>query len=66
MSGRTNPGYTLNELADALGVDALEAAELLDEHGYRAPEGGELLTLTPDEYADLMEASPLGPDGDER
>lgn len=63
MSGRINQGYTLTELAQALGVDETEALEILDEHGYEAPAGDTLLTLTEDEYRDLMEAAPLDPDG---
>lgn len=63
MSGANNQGYTLAELAQALGVDETEALEILDEHGYAAPDGETLLTLTEDEYLDLMEAAPLDADG---
>lgn len=65
MSG-TNTGagtYTLSELARALGVNEVEAAEILDEHGYEVPTGGEPLTLGAEEYIELMEAAPLDPDG---
>ncbi len=41
----------------------MEAAEILDEHGYEVPTGGEPLTLGAEEYIELMEAAPLDPDG---
>ena len=59
MSGETGGAYTLDELARALGVDEHEAAEILDEHGYQPPTGTELLKLSADDYAELMEAAPL-------
>lgn len=64
MSG-TNTGagaYTLGELALALGVDEVEAAEILDEHGYEVPAGGAPLALGAEEYLELLEAAPLDPD----
>ena len=65
MSGTTGRGYTLDELAQAFGVDEQEAAEILDEHGYRVPSSNQPLTLSADEYIELMEAAPLGPDGEQ-
>ena len=62
MSGTTNQGFTLSQLAQAFGVDEQEAAEILDEHGYRVPTEGQPLTLSADEYVELMEAAPLDPD----
>ena len=59
MSGETGGTYTLDELARALGVDEHEAAAILDEHGYQSPTGAELLKLSADDYAELMEAAPL-------
>ncbi len=65
MSGQTGAGaYTLTQLAQALGVDEMEAAEILDEHGYQVPSGNELLTLSADDYIDLMEAAPPDPYGE--
>ena len=62
MSGTTSRAYTLDELAQAFGVDEQEAAEILDEHGYRVPTDGQPLTLSAGEYVELMEAAPLDPD----
>ena len=62
MSGTVNTGadgYTLAELAAALGVNELEAADVLDEHGYAVPTGDERLSLTPDDYTDLMTGTAL-------
>jgi hypothetical protein len=67
MSERVGAGsYTLAELARALGVDETEAAEILVEHGYGAPSGSELLTLSADDYLDLMTAAPDDRDPDGR
>lgn len=67
MSGRTGAGaYTLIELAQALGVDEVEAAEILDEHGYQVPTGDEVLALSAEDYLDLMEAPPLDDDSEGR
>ena len=65
MSGTTSRGYTLDELAQAFGVDEQEAAEILDEHGYRVTSSNQPLTLSADEYIELMEAAPLDPDGEQ-
>lgn len=65
MSSGTNLAYTLSELAAAFGVDEVEAAEILDEHGYRVPSRDEPLVLSPDEYIELMEAAPFGAASDD-
>jgi hypothetical protein len=62
MSGTVNTGaggYTLAELAAALGVNELEAADVLDEHGYAIPTGDERLSLNMDDYTDLMTETAL-------
>ncbi|MGN6675780.1 MAG: hypothetical protein ACTHMA_21015 [Thermomicrobiales bacterium] len=62
MSGTVSTGagdYTLAELAAALGVNELEAADVLDEHGYAVPAGDERLSLTADDYTDLMTGTAL-------
>lgn len=59
---RSAGAYTLSELAQALGVDEVEAAEILDEHGYEVPVGDARLALDAEEYLDLIEAAPLDPD----
>jgi hypothetical protein len=62
MSGTIDPNvgeYTLTELAQVLGVDAGEAAGILDEHGFRVPAGEERLAITEEMYLDLMEEAPL-------
>jgi hypothetical protein len=67
MSGTVNTGaseYTLAELAAALGVNELEAADVLDEHGYAAPTGDERLTLRMDDYTDLMTEAALDDEGE--
>jgi hypothetical protein len=55
--------YTLTELSQIMGVDEVEAAAILDEHGLRVPIGEESLTLTEEIYLDLMEEAPLTPEG---
>jgi hypothetical protein len=62
MSGTSEPGaggYTIDELAGLLGVTTGEAIAILEEHGYTAPAGEERLTLTEEDYRDLMTAPPL-------
>lgn len=58
--------YSLPELAAALGVDPSEALEILDEHGYEMSTPDAVVRLSRDELSDLIEAPPLGPEGDER
>jgi hypothetical protein len=65
MSGTSEPGasgYTLDELAGLLGVTPGEATAILEEHGYAAPAGTERLTLSEEDYKDLMTAPPLADD----
>ena len=65
MSGniRTNEQqYTLTELAQLLRVEEEEAAEILEEHGYQVPLGDGLLTLSEEDYLDLMEEAPIDAD----
>jgi hypothetical protein len=59
MSSLQSRSYTLGELAQALGVDEREATEILDEHGYTLSGYDDLLTLSQDEYLELVEAPPL-------
>lgn len=66
MSGRSeNEGsaYTLDELAEVLGVTEPEAEAILDEHGYRlSAESTPVVKLTEEEYRELMEEPPLDVD----
>ena len=54
--------YTLTELSRIMGVDEVEAAGIIEEHGLRVPLGEERLALTEEIYLDLMEEAPLTPD----
>lgn len=66
MSGgipTTDQGYSLTDLAQLMGIDEGEAATILEEHGYRVPAGDDRLTLSEEDYLDLMEAAPIEPDG---
>ena len=68
MSGTIDPNvgeFTLLELAQILGVDEVEAAGILDEHGYRVPVGEERLAISEEAYLELMEEAPLGSDDPE-
>lgn len=66
MSGeieRVDSVYTMDELAQLLGVTVSEAATILEEHGYRlSPDDTPLVKLTEEEYRDLMEEPPLDVD----
>ena len=59
MSSPQSRSYTLSELAQALGVDEREATEILDEHGYTLAGDEALLSISQDEYLELIEAPPL-------
>ena len=61
-NGPGGDGYTLRELAQVLGVDEQEAAEILDEHGYPVPTGPEQLPLSAEDIQELLTAAPLVPD----
>lgn len=66
MSGIISPtthDYTLAELAGLLGVEPPDAVAILEESGYTAPDGDECLTLTEEEYRELLASPP--PTGDE-
>ncbi len=54
--------YTLDELAQVLGVPAPEMAVILEEHGYHLPSEQSLVKLTEEDYRDLMEEPPLDVD----
>jgi len=64
MSGTiatTARDYTLDELAELLGVNSPDAVTILEEHGYPAPDGDEWLPLTEEEYRELLvPAPPIG------
>ena len=66
MSGRIENDdsvYTVDELAQVLGVTESEAATILEEHGYRlTPDDMPLVKLTEEDYRDLMEEPPLDAD----
>jgi hypothetical protein len=66
MSGRIENDssvYTVDELAQVLGVTESEVATILEEHGYRlTPEDMPLVKLTEEDYRDLMEEPPLDVD----
>lgn len=55
--------YSVDDLAAALGVAPAEALAILDEHGYDMVGPDAVVRLTPDEFSDLVEAAPLGPEG---
>lgn len=62
MSGDLEPNrdlYTLEELAQVLGVPESEAATILDDHGYHLSAEQPLVKLTEEEYRELMEGPPL-------
>ena len=62
-SATTPRAYTLDELAELLGVDRPDAVTILEEHGYPAPDGDERLPLTAEEYRELVvPAPPVGED----
>lgn len=55
--------YTMDELAQLLGVTVPETATMLEEHGYRlSPENMPLVQLTEEVYRDLMQGPPLEAD----
>ena len=66
MSGKIEidrDNYTVDELAQVLGVTESEATTILEEHGYRlTPESTPVVKLTEEEYRDLMEEPPLDVD----
>jgi hypothetical protein len=65
MSGRiqeTHDNYTLDELAQILGVTESEATTILEEHGYQLSSDQPLVKLTEEDYRDLMEEPPLDAD----
>lgn len=66
MSVEYSRDYSLTELATALGVEPAEALDILDEHGYHVGASEAGVRLSPDEFSDLLEAAPLGPEGDEQ
>jgi Mn-dependent DtxR family transcriptional regulator len=62
MSGRieeTRDNYTVDELAQVLGVTEPEAIDMLEERGYHLSSDQPLVKLTEEEYRDLMEEPPL-------
>jgi hypothetical protein len=65
MSGRIEANqvtYTLDELAQTLGVTESEATIMLEERGYHFSSDQPLLKFTEEEYRDLMEEPPLEAD----
>ncbi len=69
MSGRTEEArdnatdnYTVEELAQVLGVTESEATDMLEERGYHLSLDQPLVKLTEEEYRDLMEEPPLDAD----
>ena len=62
MSGRIEVNqdtYTLDELAQTLGVTESEATVMLEERGYHLSSDQPLVKLTEEEYQELMEEPPL-------
>lgn len=51
--------YTVDELAQVLGVTESEATDMLEEHGYHLSSERPLVKLTEEEYRELMEPPPL-------
>jgi hypothetical protein len=65
MSGRieiNRDTFTLDELAQTLGVTESEATVMLEEHGYHLSSDQPLVKLTEEEYRELMEEPPLDAD----
>ena len=65
MSGRIEVNqdtYTLEELAQALGVTESEATVMLEERGYHLSSDQPLVKFTEEEYRELMEEPPLDAD----
>ncbi len=65
MSGRMEidrDTYTLDELAQVLGVTEPEAAVILEEHGYHFSSEQPFVKLNEEEYRELMEEPPLEAD----
>ena len=66
MSGRieetrdiATDNYTVDELAQVLGVTESEATDMLEERGYHLSSDQPLVKFTEEEYRDLMEEPPL-------
>jgi hypothetical protein len=69
MSGRieetrdnATDNYTVDELAQVLGVTESEATDMLEERGYHLSSDQPLVKFTEEEYRDLMEEPPLDAD----
>jgi hypothetical protein len=65
MSGRIEnetDNYTVDELAQVLGVTETEATVILEEHGYHLSSDQPLVKFTEEEYRELMEEPPLDAD----
>jgi len=65
MSGRIEQetdNFTVDELAQVLGVTETEATDMLEEHGYHLSSDQPLVKITEEDYRDLMEEPPLDAD----
>ncbi|MFN8514890.1 MAG: hypothetical protein U0232_04970 [Thermomicrobiales bacterium] len=65
MSGKIEQetdNFTVDELAQVLGVTETEATDMLEEHGYHLSSDQPLVKITEEDYRDLMEEPPLDAD----
>jgi len=65
MSGKLEQetdNFTVDELAQVLGVTETEATDMLEEHDYHLSSDQPLVKITEEDYRDLMEEPPLDAD----